>query len=213
MAAVAVLDALRARIREIEHSSEGRPDVRSAMARIPSGDPGVDRLIGGLPRPGIVEIAGAAGTGRIQLAASFCRAAQAEGSPIVWVDPGERIHPPGLAQHGLRLDQLLVVRPASDREVWAVEQVCRSGAFPVVVVVDPRTFPKSGIGWRNAVEAGGCTLVVLVAHTRREIAADVRLALRPTQPGLAELTVQRDRRGPPGAAAPRSPVPTAACPW
>lgn len=213
MAAVAVLDALRARIREIEHSSEGRLDVRSITTRIPSGDPAVDRLIGGLPRPGIVEIAGSAGTGRIQLAAAFGRAVQAEGAPIAWVDPAERIHPPGLALHGLHLDQLLIVRPAADREAWTIEQVCRSGAFPLVVMVDPRTLPRGGVGWRNAVEAGGCSLVVLTLQSRREISADVRLALRPSGPGLAELTVQRDRQGPPGRAAARTPAPAEASPW
>lgn len=214
MAVAAVLDALRARIREIEHSSEGRADARSAAARIRSGEAAVDALVGGLPRPGVVEITGPRGAGRVTVAAALARGVQAEGGLVAWVDPGERIHPPGLAGHGVRLDRALVVRPAADREVWAIEQICRSGAFALVIVVDPRALPRAGVGWRHAVEAGGGSLVVLTEHPRREVGADVRLALRAARPGApVELVVQRDRSGPPGASGPRPELPAAASPW
>jgi recombination protein RecA len=199
------LDALRERIRAIEGEH-----VR--QERIPSGVPAVDRLLGGLPSPGVVEITGPLGSGRVRLVAALL--AQVRGQPLAWVDPRGRLYPPALAAWGVDLGLLLIVRPPGDRDGWAVEQLCRSGCFPIVVASDPIVGGRWARGWSHAAEAGRCTLIVLGERPERHLPACVRLAMRP-QPagGRGEVVVMRDRRGPLGLRGELPPWPDAADPW
>ncbi len=180
------LDALRARIRELEgqHVLQRRP---------PSGVAVVDQLIGGLPLPGILEISGSLGSGRTRLAVSLI-AALAGRFPAAWVDPLRRFFPPAAAQQGVDLQQLLLVRPEKDRESWAVEQLCRAGCFPVVVVMDPHPLGRAWQRWIHAAEAGGCTLVVLTERMARSLPACVRMGV-----SEGKVSVVRDRHGCAGA--------------
>jgi hypothetical protein len=195
------LDALRARIREIEGS-------RVVQARVPCGVPSLDRLVGGIPAPGILEIAGAPGSGRTRLALAVAAATTQRGVPVAWVDPSRGLFPPTASAHGVDLDRLLLVRPAADRESWAVEQICRSGCFPLVVVLDPPKVGKSGQKWLIAAESGRCTLVVVVEHSSRDVPACVRLTT-----ARGRISVTRDRNGTPGSAEALPEWPREGDPW
>lgn len=200
--AVVSLDALRERIREIEGH-------RVRQRRSPSGVDSLDRLIDGLPLPGILEIAGLPGAGRLRIAAPITAAWTRRGQPVVWVDPTRRLNPAALIAWGVDLAKLLVVRPGVDREAWAVEQLARSGCFPVVVVVDP-TIAKPALGqrWAHAAEAGSCCVVVLAHRPQRQLPATVRTLVE-----RGRLRVTRDRSGLLGGAAELPGWPEGADPW
>jgi RecA/RadA recombinase len=188
MGAALELAELRAKIRALE----GGASVR--RLRPATGIGWFDELLGGLPRPGIVELSGPEGSGRARAALLLAARHTARGEPVVWVDPLRRLFPPGALGLGVDLDHLLVVRPVEDGSApwaWAAEQLLRSGCFPLVVLDLP---PLRGMrraaahGFARAVEHGGCTLVAITGRQVRELPADVRLST-----GAGQVTVVRDR--------------------
>lgn len=199
--AIVSLEALRARIREIE----GTP---IHPRRVGSGVPEIDALVGGLPCPGVVEVHGVLGAGRTRVALSLAAAEIRRGRPVAWVDPQRRFFPPAAAAVGVDPAALLVVQPPGDRDAWAIEQVCRSGAFALVVALDPMTKGRVGARWAHAAEAGACTLVVIGERPLRDLQPTVRLMA-----GDGEMVVARDRRGVAGARSPLPRLPDAGDPW
>jgi hypothetical protein len=188
MGAAQDLTALRAQIRALE----GGASVR--RLRPSTGVELFDELLGGLPRPGIVELSGPEGSGRCRAALLLVARHTARGEPVAWIDPLRRFFPPGALGFGVVLEQLLVVRPVEDGSApwaWAAEQLLRSGCFPLVVLDLP---PIRGVrralahGFARAVEHGGCTLVTITSRQVRELPADVRLST-----GGGRVTVVRDR--------------------
>lgn len=196
------LQRLRERIREIE----GGAPVH--VERVRTGVEAIDGLVGGLPRPGIVELHGAPGSGRTRLALALAARLTAEGRLVAWVDADRTLYPPAVRDLDVVLQRLLVVRPPADRAVWAVEQVLRSGCFPVVGVSGLDRIGNAGPGWAHAAEAGGATLIVVSERPMREVPAVVRLAV-----GQGEAVVVRDRAGRTGKGAPLPPWPEEADPW
>jgi hypothetical protein len=197
----AALDVLRARIRALE----GGPRIE--RRRAPSGVEIVDRLLGGLPVPGVVEVCGADGAGRTRLALDLAAAITSRRNLVAWVDPLCRLHPPAAAARGVALERLLILRPVCERAsgsgwrgedgtslwAWSTEQILRSGSFPLVVTdLPPRTGSRRVLshGWARAAEHGRCTAFVLSHRTTRELPADVRLSI-----GDRTVTVLRDRGG------------------
>ncbi len=160
------IDLLRARIRELE-------GARVVSRRVRSGVAAVDALVDGLPQPGIVEICGPAGSGRTSLALQLVRQQPA----AAWVDFERSLYPPAVAASGVDLRRLLLLRPAADRGIWAVEQVLRAGCYSQVVVSEPPPLRRAGQRWVRAAEAGGCTLFVLRERAHRDLPADMRLQL------------------------------------
>jgi len=186
----AALEALRARIRALE----GGPRIE--RRRHPSGVEAIDRLLGGLPVPGVVEVCGADGAGRATVALDLAAAITTAHHLVAWVDPLGRFHPPAAAARGVALERLMIVRPVHDGTspwAWTTEQILRSGCFPLVVTdLPPRTGSRRVLshGWARAAEHGRCTALVLSQRTTRELPADVRLSI-----GDRTLTVLRDRGG------------------
>lgn len=167
---VVSLDALRERIRELEGNQ-----VRTLRAR--SGVPEIDELVDGLPSPGIVEVCGEVGSGRTRLALALVKAALARSEAVGWVDFERRLYAPGLADQGVPLHRLLVMRPPADRALWGAEQLIRSGCFPWVIAADPPPLRRAGQRWQRASEAGRCTVVVLRQRPHRDLPCAVRFAV------------------------------------
>ncbi len=207
-AGAVTLDALRARIRALEG---GAPVHRR---RVASGLSTVDGLIGGLPCPGLVELCGPDGGGRTRVAVELVAAFTAARRAVAWVDPLRRLYPPAAAAMGVDLDRLLLVRPPADGthpEIWATEQLLRSGCFALVVSHLPerrRARRQGGHTWARAAERGQCTGLVLASRPQRDVPAEIRL-----QAGAGRLSVLRDRGGRPGGSAILPPVPSEADPW
>lgn len=200
--AAITLESLRARIREIEGFS---PILRQ---REPSGLATLDVIVGGLPRPGLVELVGAPGSGRSRVAAAIAVERIARRLSVAWVDGDAALHPPGLARLGVDLDQVLVVRPPADGTeaiAWSAEQLLRSGCFGLVVVASSRL---AGHSLGRAAEHGRCTGLILSRAPARDLPADLRLAVADER-----LTVLRDRSGHAGAEAALPDWPEEADPW
>jgi RecA/RadA recombinase len=198
----ASLEALRERIRAIE----GRPVQR---ARPPSGVAALDQLLGGLPTPGVIELSGPVGSGRSSVALALAGWITGHGSPVAWVDVQSRFYPPAAAGWGVALARLLVVRPPSDREGWSIEQLLRSGVFPLVVAADPSPVrAATAHRWAQATEVGGSVLLVLTERGLRSLPAGVRLSIR-----AGQLTALRDPERPPGPSVDAPSWPLGADPW
>lgn len=182
----AAIEALRAKIRTIE----GGPRVE--RRRVPTGVHAVDSVLEGLPQPGIVEISGPLGAGRVRWVLPLLREAMRSGQPVAWVDPMQRLYPPAL--EGIPLEQLLVVRPPEDGSapwVWATDQLLRSGCFERVVVdLPPRNGSRRSAAhrWARSAEWGCSTALVLSERPTRELPADVRISV-----GSDRWFVVRDR--------------------
>jgi len=183
-----VLAALRSRIREIEGHAAVRPGeapVRPA--------PGVE----GWPSPGLVEVVGTPGSGRLRVVAEVARAAQRRGERVGWIEVAACLYPPALAALGVRLDALVVVRPPADRASWAVEELARSGCFGLVVAEAEVEGAIAARRWEIAARQGQTTLVVVGERPCALLPATLRLEVAA---GEVRATA---RRGPSG----RRPVP------
>ncbi|MCB9675146.1 MAG: hypothetical protein H6737_08510 [Alphaproteobacteria bacterium] len=205
---------LRAQIRALE----GGPRVE--RARVPSGSPALDGLVGGLPRPGLFELHGPPGCGAVRLALQMVADETRRRRWVAWVDRERTLHPPAALAIGVDLDRMLIVQPpAGGAEggrhagTWAVEQLLRSGCFPLVVVTSDPAMPEhrfAGTRWRQAAEKGNSTALILTRdrNAGRALQPDVRLLVEP-----GRLTVTRDRAGQAGAIAMLPPVGTHIDPW
>ena len=185
------IDMLRARIRTLEDRTVVPP------TRIPSGLNALDTLVGGLPRPGIVELYGPPGSGRCRLALQLSAPPTRRGARVAWLDPSRTLYPPAASQLEVVLDHVLVVRPPPPEATWAAEQLIRSGNFALVVVAEPGVLGRAGPRWQLAAEVGQTTVIVVNQRTVRSLPACVRLELCPEA-----IAVRRNRGGHIGARRP-----------
>jgi hypothetical protein len=177
-APAAALAALRATL-EARGLLVGLPEPRS----IPSGHPALDAAVGGFPRPGVVEVAGLPGSGRLGVLLPALARETRAGRVVAVVDALGRLHPPGLP--GVAWSRLLLVRPGPEQAPWAAEQVLRSGAVPLVVLLDPAPFGRSGWRLLRAAEEGDAVLAVVAEAPDPALPATLRLA-----PGRGTLAVR-----------------------
>ncbi len=160
---------------------------------------------GGWPTASLVEVLlETAGLGEVQLflpALVECQHRSGEASWLVWIAPPHEPYAPALAQQGIELDRLLVVRPASATEaLWAAEQALRSGVCAAVLLWLQGTDDRWLRRLKLAAEAGG-SLGVLFRPDRHRFEsspASLRLALTrgEHQTHLNLIKVQGGRPGP-----------------
>jgi len=178
----------------------------------------------GLLRGGVVELAvaehGSLGT---SIALQACRAlqeeAKARGASTPWsafVDPSGTLYAPGVAEAGLDLDRLVVLRPPLEALSRVVLKVTESPAFALVVIDAlgvPGAQPGVALGtWARVVRrlsmavegTERCVLLLTDAGERRPLPLPVaqRLELSRPKPNQLLLRVAKDRRGRVGAAKP-----------
>jgi len=191
----ASLEALREQIRLLEGGQ------RVCRRRRSSGVEVFDDLVQGLPCPGIVEICGEPGTGRMRLALSLVEVLTRRHQRVAWVDPLRQLFPPAVEAMGVDLRQLLVLQPAAEgtqAELWATEQLLRSGCFSLVIchLPDRRGSRRAGgHSWARAAEQGECTAVIITRRPNRDVPAEIRLSV-----GEGRVVVLRDRGGRSGGA-------------
>ncbi|MCK6504131.1 hypothetical protein L6R53_12145 [Myxococcota bacterium] len=145
---------------------------RPARTGLPSGLETLDAAAGGWASPGLSEVVGRPGTGRLSLVLPAMRAVAARGRPVAVVDALGWLYPPGLPD--LPLELLLVVR-AGGRALWAAEQLARSAALPLVIVLDPPGLGRGARRLQQAAEAGGCAVILLTEAPDPHLRPDLRL--------------------------------------
>ena len=183
----AVLAELRARIAA----------PRVLFGRLPAGVAAVDAWLGGWPAPGISEIVGAPGSGRLGLLLPALAALTRRGRPVLVVDAMEEVYPPGWAGPGggVDLTQLWVVRPGLDRAAWVAEQAAAAGSVDAVVLLDAPRLGRSAVRLGRACERGGCSLFVVAEESEAELPAALRLVVHGTQGGRLKVVCTRSRDG------------------
>jgi recombination protein RecA len=186
---------------------------------LPLGLAELDALLpdGGLLRGGVVELCVKGGAAlATSVALSACRSAQVEarrlGGAVPWcafVDPSSTLYAPGVAQAGVALERLLVVRPPLEALSRVAVRLVESQAF-AVVVIDTVGAPGAELdvalgSWTRIVRrlsmalegTAGLVLLVTDAAAARPLPLPVAMRLelgRPRENQLS-LRVAKDRYG------------------
>jgi cell division inhibitor SulA/protein ImuA len=170
---------------------------RSALdARLPGG---------GWPAASLIEVLlDAPGLGEVQLflpALVQSQKVQGEIPWLVWIAPPHEPFAPALAQHGIDLDRLLVVRPVSATEaLWAAEQALGSGVCAAVLLWLKGTDDRWLRLLKLAAAAGGALGVLFRPLPERFESSPAALRLLLSRgddhPRLDILKVQGGRPGP-----------------
>jgi hypothetical protein len=163
----------------------GRARLRGARGE-PTGHPALDALLpdGGWPRGALSEILHARdGVGEVQLVLPTLAALTRRGERVVWVAPPYEPCAVALAQRGVVLDHLIVLRPSNQQEaLWATEQCLRSGAVGAV------------LAWPGRVDTTKLRRLALAAEAGNALGfiwRDVRAA-HESSPAALRLVSQRE---------------------
>jgi len=164
---------------------------------------------GGWPTASLIEVLlENTGLGEVQLflpALVECQRSTAQGRTeapwIVWIAPPHEPYAPALAQQGIELRRLLVVRPNSATEaLWAAEQALASGVCAAVLLWLKGTDDRWLRRLKLAAEAGGALGVLFRPERHRFEFSPASLRLLMTQgereTRLNLLKVQGGRPGP-----------------
>lgn len=119
---------------------------------------------------------------------------------LVFVNPPHQPHAAALAQQGLNPHRVLVIHPASDKELlWSAEQVLHSGCCGAVITWGgPRNLtPHQLRRLQQAAQRGDCwhTLLRNAEMTRQASPSALRIALQATARGLLQLQIVKQRGG------------------
>ncbi len=164
---------------------------------LPTGYPALDEQLpgGGWPRGALTEIlAEREGIGELRLLLPALVRAAEGGGWQTWVAPPYLPYAPALSAAGVKLKQLLVVRPKSEVDVWwATEQTLRSGTCSAVLawlrMPDERHMRRLQLGAESG-HAWGVLFRPVSAAEERSPAA-LRLRLEATINGLAVHILKR----------------------
>jgi hypothetical protein len=165
---------------------------------------------GGWPTASLIEVLlDHTGLGEVQLflpALVECQRGSGQGKAddapwLVWIAPPHEPYAPALAQQGIELGRLLVVRPASATEaLWAAEQALGSGICAAVLLWLKGTDDRWLRRLKLAAEAGGALGVLFRPERHRFESSPASLRLLLTQGEhemrLDLLKVQGGRPGP-----------------
>ena len=161
---------------------------------------------GGWPTASLIEVLlGDTGLGEVQLflpALVACQRSSGSEAPwLVWIAPPHEPYAPALAQQGIELGRLLVVRPAGATEaLWAAEQALSSGVCAAVFLWLKGTDDRWLRRLKLAAEAGGALGVLFrpERHRFESSPASLRLAVSRSEHEvcLDLLKVQGGRPGP-----------------
>jgi hypothetical protein len=172
---------------------------------------------GGLLRGGVTElsVAGAA-AGATRLSLLACRAVQAEGRArgggapwCAFVDASSTLYGPGVAEAGVQLDRLLVVRPPREALARVSARLVESRAFALVIIdtvgvpgcpldVSLGTWPRVVRRLAMAVEGTDASvLLVTAAKASRPLPLPVaqRIELVRSSEQTLDVRIAKDRQG------------------
>jgi len=181
------IEALRALI--AQHEPSGR--IRGGTLR--TGLEELDEAIGGWASPGVSELVGRPGSGRLSLLLPVLARLTRSERAVALVDPLGQLHPPGL--RGVRLDRLLIVQSPCEQAGWASEQLAGSGSFDLVVHLSALRLGRSGQRLSRASERGGCSVVVVSDRSEQSLSAALRLTVLGRDESFVRLRLGRCRGG------------------
>jgi RecA/RadA recombinase len=151
-----------------------------------TGHPPLDAIVKGWPHPGLAEVYGRLGSGRLQLVLPSVATLTTQRRTVAIVDPLAQVNPPGWS--GVDATRMLLVRCSPDQSGWACEQLARSGAVPLIVLVDPPRQARIGARLTRAAEQGRATVIIVSERSDLRLPATLRLHVQGQ--GLAGVTVR-----------------------
>jgi len=179
---------------------DGAPGRMASRLAAPSGFPELDASLpgGGWPVGAIAELmSDAIGIGELSLLVPLLSRLARAGRYIAWIAPPYLPYAPALAQRGLPLERMLLVRTRSLQEsLWATEQALRCPAVGAVLGWPAYIVDKNVRRLQLAAEAGG-SLGILYRPpeaARESSPAALRLRLHALPEGLA-VEIQKVRGG------------------
>ncbi|HEX5015724.1 MAG TPA: hypothetical protein VFV72_16380 [Candidatus Limnocylindrales bacterium] len=225
-AAPRVIGALATAPLPSEEDEAPRPATETVERIVRTGFPALDAILGpgGLPRSASVALRGDASSGKTTLALRLAAEAQADGAIVAWLDLARALDPVEAVARGIRLDWLVVLTPDTLDEGLSIAGALLAGRSVDLLVIDlplrpdPGTTPAkvaerlrrlAALARRSetllvALEPPGLTagLATAVAEStglRLELARQSWIRLgRDVVGQQAEVTVARNRFGPPG---------------
>lgn len=168
----AVLKDLREHIHRLERL-EG-VNRSSAIRGLPFGIPALDSLWpeGGLPNGALHEVNSISLAGFAAASAFAASNAGRLGKPVLWCTTSPDFYGPGLAQMGLAVSRLIVVRARSEKEVLAVmEEALRHASLGCVIGETPRLTLTTSRRLALAAESGA-TMAFALRRRRKDTALE-----------------------------------------
>lgn len=181
-------DLVEQLLRHSRHIWRGCDVVARQRGGQATGFVGLDAALpeGGWPRDALLELVVSEwGVGELQLLLPAMRAASGRGEWLVWIAPPYVPYALALADSGIDLARLLLIRPGGEREVvWAMEQALRQ-PHCAMVLAWPGDLRPVMVRRLQLAAADGRSLGVL--FRRRDwsgSAAALRLRLTPIEGGV-----------------------------
>jgi len=194
-----------------------------------TGFPALDAILGpgGLPRSASVAFRGDASSGKTTLALRLAAEAQVDGAIVAWLDLARALDPVEAAARGVRLDWLVVLTPETIDEGLSIAATLLAGRSVDLLVIDVPLRPDPGTTAARVADrlrrlaalarrsetllvtleppgltTGLATAVAEATSVRLELARRSWIRLgRDVVGQRTEVTVARNRYGPPGGRA------------
>jgi RecA/RadA recombinase len=211
---------------EIEPDEAPRPAHETVERIVRTGFPALDAILGpgGLPRSASVALRGDASSGKTTLALRLAAEAQVDGAIVAWLDLARALDPVEAVARGVKLDWLVVLTPETLDEGLSIAGALLAGRSVDLLIIDLPPRPDPGTTAARvadrlrrlaalarraetllvALEPPGLTAGLATAVTestglRLELARRSWIRLgRDVVGQQAEVTVARNRFGPPG---------------
>lgn len=158
-----------------------------STARLATGIPEIDRLLGGgFPRGRLSEIAGAASSGRTSLALALLARSTGAGELTAVVDCADAFDPSSAHSAGVLLDRVLWVRtPRTPQALRCAERLLETHGFALVLldlaIPDFRGVPATALRLARRAESTDTALIALTQIRALGTAAEVAIELAPAR--------------------------------
>jgi hypothetical protein len=210
----------------LPEEEEPRPAGGTVERIVRTGFPALDAILGpgGLPRSASVALRGDASSGKTTLALRLAAEAQADGAIVAWLDLARALDPVEAVARGVRLDWLVVLTPETLDEGLSIAGALLAGRSVDLLVIDLPPRPDPGTTAARVADrlrrlaalarraetllvaleppnltGGLATAIAESTGLRLELARRSWIRLgRDVVGQQAEVTVARNRFGPPG---------------
>ena len=135
----------------------------SERKTLPTGIDALDRFLGGgWPAGGLTALSGKHGAGKTTLVLRTVSKLTRSDRWVALVSRGTTLFPPALHALGIDLSRLLWVHPPEENLCrWALEQLTRSGLFPLVIGSGVRLDERDARRLQITAEGSGAAVVLL----------------------------------------------------
>lgn len=177
-------------------------ESRNPLNTLPTGYPELDnKLDGGLPKNGVIEIQTELGIGELRLLKSFMHD-RCEDRLIAFIQAPGTLSAEFLASQGFDLTKVIIINPKNHKDaLWAAEQCLKSGACGCVLLWQQSLEVHQAKRLQVACETGNSVQFIFKSQQPNVLSLPVSLsiALTPHQYGLEAKIIKRKGGWPQGS--------------